>query len=555
MPSQKKFLDIDGLTYFAQKLDEYPTNEVLGTVINAIDLVKANINSPAFTGTPTAPTPSAGDSSDKIATTAFVMAAMQGSIRITILNGFAGLTATATLEDGSYSNSASANASGIISIPVQYYGSYRISYSDVRVKGDSYATVSSNTPIELAARYTTLVEYTVRIDESNSNPNTSCVYMNDAINMTKGSSAWLSNPIFEDIKPCVFKNGAVNYYLNPNDFSKKLDGTSSVLTGADGDVMIEFRKFAYKIVREGQYLYVSITNDEAKALADPLYTYDAFSRITEGDLDKFYQGAFKGYIDNNGYLRSIAGVQPTANKTIGAFRAAAQARNTVNGNANIYHYQQNSYAHLKALQCLYLIMYGNRNGQEALGRGVVGVTDDGSSNLSYVTGYNAAADDGTITGTVSSATSTFASGMCSGTTSNSVTHMKLFGIEDFWGSIWEWIDGFTTDADRNIITSWNSFTGEPVIEITSSSHASGLTANASGWNKMVAGTSDAGFMPVEWGGSSSTYWADLGRLCASCVLDFGGGWSSGDAAGPFLLYASDGASDSSRSVGARLAYN
>ena len=45
---------------------------------------KAPINSPALTGTPTAPTPTYGDSSDRIATTAFVMAAISGTIRITI---------------------------------------------------------------------------------------------------------------------------------------------------------------------------------------------------------------------------------------------------------------------------------------------------------------------------------------------------------------------------------------------------------------------------------------------------------------------------------------
>lgn len=32
----KKYLDDQGLAYFAQKLDEYPDNEVLATVVNAI---------------------------------------------------------------------------------------------------------------------------------------------------------------------------------------------------------------------------------------------------------------------------------------------------------------------------------------------------------------------------------------------------------------------------------------------------------------------------------------------------------------------------------------
>ena len=36
----KKFLDANGLTYFASKLNDYPTNELLGTVIDAIDEAK-----------------------------------------------------------------------------------------------------------------------------------------------------------------------------------------------------------------------------------------------------------------------------------------------------------------------------------------------------------------------------------------------------------------------------------------------------------------------------------------------------------------------------------
>ena len=149
-------------------------------------------------------------------------------------------------------------------------------------------------------------------------------------------------------------------------------------------------------------------------------------------------------------------------------------------------------------------------------------------------------------------------GMCYGTTANSTTHVKLFGIEDFWGNIWEWIDGFWIDQNRNIITSWNKYvngnSGEPVEESYTTT-ATGLTANASGWNKKVSGNSQTGFMPIEWGGSSTTFWAAAGALYASCVLYFGGRWTNGAHAGPFYLYAAYGSGRSDRSVGGRLSYN
>jgi hypothetical protein len=117
--------------------------------------------------------------------------------------------------------------------------------------------------------------------------------------------------------------------------------------------------------------------------------------------------------------------------------------------------------------------------------------------------------------------------MTFGTTANNTTHMRLFGIEDFWGCIWEWVDGLTTDGERNVITSWNSFSGEGV-ESTSVTTPSGLASNASGWIRDVIGNNAAGFMPNNFSdGSSSTHWSDYSYLSASCVLYFGGDWSNG----------------------------
>ena len=55
-------LDLTGLSYF----------------LNKLNLKFAPLASPALTGTPTAPTPSAGDDSTKIATTAYVQDALAG---------------------------------------------------------------------------------------------------------------------------------------------------------------------------------------------------------------------------------------------------------------------------------------------------------------------------------------------------------------------------------------------------------------------------------------------------------------------------------------------
>lgn len=67
-----KVLDIDGLNYYDGKIKQtYATK----TELNA----KAPLASPTLTGTPTAPTPTAGDNSTKLATTAYVQGALSGA--------------------------------------------------------------------------------------------------------------------------------------------------------------------------------------------------------------------------------------------------------------------------------------------------------------------------------------------------------------------------------------------------------------------------------------------------------------------------------------------
>ena len=58
--------------------------------------------------------------------------------------------------------------------------------------------------------------------------------------------------IHEGMKRCLLRDdGTVNYYLDPTDSTKKLDGTSATLTGADGNVMVEIPRFYFRQVKNG----------------------------------------------------------------------------------------------------------------------------------------------------------------------------------------------------------------------------------------------------------------------------------------------------------------
>lgn len=364
--------------------------------------------------------------------------------------------------------------------------------------------------------------YTLKIDTTNSNPLTACEYIDDAANMEKGSATWDEQPIFNTIKPCVFNNGEVVYYLNPDNFNLKEDGSAAVLDGTDGDVMIEFGKFAYRLYNEGDYQYVSITNDSDLVASDDRFHYYAFTREAEGDVEKMYIGAFKGYVDADGKMRSIAnGLTPTVSISLNQSKAAAALTGT---NYNIFEYGQ-----LVALQCLYLIKYGNLDCQAALGLGLV------DADASVAVG------------------STLDKGMYYGSTTDGTIQMKFAGIEDLWGNIAEWCDGFTTGMDETstYITYTTQYGNTQQTAITD---IDGNTNVNYGFLSEIQGTTELGFSGSRFTGSETTYYADVSGFSPSCVLDFGAGWAHGLHGGLFSLRAEGSADDTYPALGARLTH-
>lgn len=394
-----------------------------------------------------------------------------------------------------------------------YY--YRIFPYDTSTNYNTTATGQQATATPQA-----FVIYGVKIDTTNSNPETAVTYTDGAIGFTsaKGNNgafsygSWQDKFPFNAIKPCLYKNGAVNYYLNPNDYTKKLDGTASDITsGNDGDVMVEFPKVYWKFETIGNDLYVRISD----AKIDSGYKCLAHMRGTT-EKDKCYISAYLGY-NLSSKLRSLSGKSPTSSQTIGVFRTQAQA----NGAG----YDQMAYYQVLMLQVLYLIMFKNRDSQTALGRG-------------YVDGNGASVNTG----------GTNNKGMFYGETTGKLQN-KFCGIEDFYGNCCYWVDGLFSDASRNILINNQNFndTGSGYTN-----YGQGATADISGYVSGVQGGTETGFIAKVTSGSATTHYADYGFLCASRLPIFGGFWASGGDAGAFQLHVAYAASPSGATVSARL---
>ena len=342
--------------------------------------------------------------------------------------------------------------------------------------------------------------------------------MDDAIGMTPGYNGWKDTKLMQSIKPCVLReDGTVNYYIQKDNYTLKEDGNSSTLTGEDGDVMIEIPLMGYKLWQEDNFQYVSVTANPNKTD----YCYYAHSLDAEKDCDKIYIGAYLGYRSSS-KLYSRSGVAPTGNAPLTYFRTYAKKRGTG--------YSLTSFFPHTLLQCLYVIVYKNLNSQAALGRGYTGVS--------------------TKTKTGGTNSNTF----CYGTTS-STQQIKLFGIEDFYGNLYQWLDGLYATSNSIKTDYRNSvFTGDNGNNFQFNTSCN--IPNTYYYNiQEILGTNTTGFIMKTGTDSNSgqNYYCDLCRL-ESNYFGVSGGMNNYYNAGVFLLNVFFPASGQDSYLGARLMY-
>lgn len=372
------------------------------------------------------------------------------------------------------------------------------------------------------------VTYGVKIDKTVSDPFLSVTYTDDAAAFLPSSgnngsfidNGWESRFPFNKIRPCVLKNGAVQYYLDPANFRKKRSGAPAPVTaGSDGDVMIEFPKIWYSITQDSRYVYVRYSNYAQSGFTDYGMSYKGVVR------ERFFVGAYFGLVQS-GKLRSMSMAVPTFPLTLSGFRTAAQA---VGEGYEILPWNK-----LILLQILFIVRFKSLNAQAALG---IGLTN--SSSYSY-TGV------------------TDALGMNYGKTAS--VQMKFCGLEDFYGNMGQLIDGIILNgnglggavsgmvscADGNFLDTGAGYTA----------YTPGISAMTGYMNAAVA-TDTLGFFPLTAGGTADTYFCDYVNAAAATILrfpQFGGNYTGQGQGGPFSLRFTHTAATSSNAITARLCY-
>lgn len=355
-------------------------------------------------------------------------------------------------------------------------------------------------PVPISSPYKIM---TVKIDLSNPNPATCCTYHDDAKGMKPGSSDWDE---FFGHYPCLFKNGQEVGKLKRDNFAQFENGSSADITsGGAGDVMIAFPRKGVRISTSGNILTVSMTDDPNNSE----FKYYAHTRGNQR-RDKFYLGAYKGYYDGS-KLRSLSGQSPTGNQSIGNFRTYAQA----NGQG----YEQSAFYQLTFRQVMYLLKYKNLNSQNAVGMGYVK-----AGHLSPINtgGSEAYGMDSEIIKRTNPSHMT-----------DQEHHVKLFGLEDFWGNINEFIDGIRTNRNKNILIGTNNFNNDGVGYISYDFYS---MFNIYGYISKPQGTTEMGFILKENEASDTSYFCDYAQLDSYKHAFFGGSYAVNSVAGAFTLY-------------------
>ena len=394
-----------------------------------------------------------------------------------------------------------------------------------------------------------------------------------------------SLPVQSQYKGCVANGAEINYYLNPNDWSQKADGTPSVLDGTDGTVRVHIPKFYGKSGVEGtkRWVRMSTIKMDDTWIEIPEMLVDAY----RSTVDTTVSATPKAVSVVNTTTQFRGGGNRTANDTYletDKFRSDLGKPRTNISRANMRTYATNAGSEMLCYEYYkwifywaWVIEYATLNSQKAytadltadgyhqggLGDGVT--TWDGTNWNNYngyypLTPCGYCNDIGNFTGvkdlvipeTVINESTTVAS--------KTFKVPRWRGFDNPFGDIWTNLDGIIlerteanqpssvyTTTDPTAFGDDNTAKGKMTV--------AGTEVAADGWTKDFDLGETGEIIPSVVGGSATTYMCDYHYCNASSTalrtLIVGGSASFGGNAGLGCFYSADGVGYAAANVGFR----
>lgn len=328
-------------------------------------------------------------------------------------------------------------------------------------------------------------------------------------------------------RPCMLTYaGKVDHYLDPNDYTKKIDGSASKVadTSFGGNAMMEWPKIYTKRWESNGVYHFRCSDTPQDDTWDCWCNYDR----NNNQIDHFYTPIYFGSLVS-GKLRSISGAANSVNTTTANEITYAKA----NGND----WYTEVLADRLLLQDLLVMMARSTECQTAFGYGRCK-----SSNSNAI-----------APGTMNT------KGMFWGS-NDQTSGVKVFGMENVWGNLWRRTAGWiNANGTQKVKLTRGTHDGSTVTDYNTDGNGYKTIANAtpagsSGGYISSMKTEAFGRLPVTASGSSSTYeadgmWYNNSQVNYACV---GGAWANDLVVGPFCALLSDAASYSNSAIGAAL---
>lgn len=393
-----------------------------------------------------------------------------------------------------------------------------------------------------------------------------------------------SLPIQSQYKGCVANGAEINYYLNPNDWSQKADGTPSVLDGTNGTVRVHIPKFYGKSGVEGtkRWVRMSTIKMDNTWIEIPEMLVDAY----RSTVDTTVSATPKAVSVVNTTAQFRGGGNRTANDTYldtDAFRSDLGKPRTNISRANMRTYATNAGSEMLCYEYYkwifywaWVVEYATLNSQKAytadltaegyhqggLGDGVTTWNGDWNTYNSYypLTPCGYCNDIGNFTGvkdlvipeTVINEPTTVAS--------KTFKVPRWRGFDNPFGDIWTNLDGIIlertaanqpssvyTTTDPTAFGDDNTAKGKMTV--------AGTEIASDGWIKDHDLGETGEIIPSVVGGSATTYMCDYHYCNASSTalrtLFVGGRALNGGTAGLGCFYSTDGVGCANTYVGFR----
>lgn len=373
--------------------------------------------------------------------------------------------------------------------------------------------------------------YGYKREKANSDPYSRITYLYDAegmtpmsVDLTTGNPSYGSWESFinEVCRPVMLTyDGIVDYELDHNDQTKKLDGTASDVANTDyaGNAMVEFRKYKWVHRSEDdQYEYIVFSNAQFDD------TYSAYANTNEAGVvnDAFYWGMFEGSSIGSGRLGSYASTTPYIGETCSTEISSVQKNGQ--GWYTIY---KSGWDYICDLLTL---LSKTDNAQAAFGAGRTA-----NSNTSAI----------------SSGSLVSKPAFCG--YSDGTSAVKTLYIENMWGNIRERMAGLLMDKTKTLFVKMTPpyyTTGKDCVSAHTLSGTSGNCVSES-----VCGDK-LGYLPKSLSGSGNTYICDAVWYSATGInyAIVGGSWKYGDACGPRSINLLELPTSASNNSGTRISY-